>query len=120
MKKVIALLFTCIMFAGTASADTLLFEDFEDSNITYTTSVPEFSDGAGDFFTRTNGSNIGGFVNYGGFDGNYYFAGMDLNGEGAALPLTMTFSGIDISGYTNLSFSALVAEDDDGANEDWG
>ena len=27
-----------------------------------------------------------------------YFAGMDLDGEGASLPLTLTFSGIDITG----------------------
>lgn len=107
--------------AVNASAATVFFEGFEtDGNGTrYSTNQAEFSDGAGDFFTRTDGSNIGGFVSVTGQEGNYWFHAMDLDGEGAVLPLTLSFAGIDISDYSNLAFSTLVAEDDDGANQDW-
>lgn len=106
--------------AGTAQATTtLLFEDFEDATVGYTTSVAEFTDGSGDFFIRTDGSDHGAFVSYTGVQGSSYFAGMDLDGEGATLPLTLDFSGININGFANLEFSSLIAEDDDGTNEDW-
>ena len=96
-------------------------ESFEtDGNGTrYTTSIPEFSDGAFDFFTRTDGSNIGGAYQVTNGDGSFFFAAQDINGEGAASQQTLSFSGIDISGFTNLNFSALFAEDDDGNNQDW-
>ena len=96
-------------------------ESFEtDGNGTrYTTSIPEFSDGAFDFFTRTDGSNIGGAYQVTNGDGSFFFAAQDLDGEGAASEQTLSFSGIDISGFTNLNFSALFAEDDDGNNQDW-
>ena len=49
-----------------------------------------------------------------------YFAAMDLDGEGATLPLTMTFEDINISGETGLQFRAKFAEDDSSdGNEDW-
>jgi hypothetical protein len=108
-----------LLSASNASAiTTLLFEDFDDTNVAYTTSVPEFTDGSGDFFIRTDGSDHGSFVSYADVQGSY-FAGMDLNGEGATLPLTMNFTGIDINGFSSLEFSSLIAEDDDGSNEDW-
>lgn len=106
--------------------DLIFSEDFEtDGNGTrYATAdangaIAEFSDGSGDFFTRTDGTDIGSFYNVTGFGGASYFAAMDLDGEGATLPLTLSFSGIDISGLTGLSFSVDLAEDDDGSNEDW-
>ena len=123
MKRFI--LAICAVFLLTVNAqammmaDTILLEDFEDANVSYTTSVPEFTDGYYDFFMRTDGSDMR-YAEYQNVQGSYYFAGMDLDAEGATLPLTMTFSGIDISGYTNLVFTALIAEDDsyDGL-EDW-
>lgn len=119
MKRILLVLASILFLAGAAQADIILLEDFEDATVAYTTSVPEFTDGSGDFFIRTDGSDHGTFVSYSNVQGYSYFAGMDLDGEGASLPLTMTFAGIDISGYSNLSFSALFAEDDDGTNEDW-
>ncbi len=100
---------------------TVIAESFEtDGNGTrYTTSVAEFTDGAGDFFTRTDGSNIGSFHEVADADGNFYFAAQDIDGEGAASQQTLNFTGLDISGLTDLSFSALLAEDDDGTNQDW-
>ncbi|MGD1809574.1 ExeM/NucH family extracellular endonuclease [Dapis sp. BLCC M126] len=100
---------------------TLFIENFEtDGNGTrYNTSIPEFSDGSGDFFTRTDGSNIGSFYQVSNPEGSFYFAAQDIDGEGAASEQTLTFSGIDIAGFTNLNFSTLLAEDDDGTNQDW-
>ncbi len=105
-------------FAGSAFAGTTAFlEDFEGA-AQYTTSTPEFSDGAGDFWGNSATTSWGTFVNYNGADGNY-FAGMDLDGEGAGLPLTQTFNTFSIAGLTDLSVSVDLAEDEDPGNEDW-
>lgn len=100
---------------------TIFFEDFEtDGNGTrYTTSVPEFTDGFGDYFLRTDGSTIGSFVSVSGQSGASWFAAQDLDGEGGPTTVSVDFSGIDISGISNLGFSGLFAEDDDGSNQDW-
>ncbi len=99
----------------------IYLEDFEtDGNGTrYFTNVAEFSDGFGDFFTRTDGANIGNFYSLTGQGGNSYFAGMDLDGEGGPATVSLTTQQINIAGFVNLSFSGLFAEDDDGTNQDW-
>ncbi|MEM9754237.1 MAG: hypothetical protein AAF916_12765 [Planctomycetota bacterium] len=105
-------------FAGThAFAADLLVEDFEDAVVGYTTSTPEFTDNGGDYFTRTDGSDIGGTYNLP--VGSSFFAANDIDGEGAASSQTMTFSAIPIAGFENLMFSIFVAEDDDGSSQDW-
>ncbi len=119
MNKFLPVLLLSATAFTSANAATLLFEDFEDATVTYTTSTPEFTDGFGDFFTRTDGSNIGAFVNYNNIQGSSYFAAMDINGEGASSQQTISFLGVNIAGQTDLSFSAYFAEDDDGSNEDW-
>lgn len=119
MKRTLLVATTIFFISGTANADIILSEDFEDASVAYTASPAEFSDGAGDFFTRTDGSTIGSFVEYDNIQGSSYFAAMDIDGKGATLPGILTFSNINITGYTNLSFSALFAEDDDLTNEDW-
>lgn len=99
----------------------IFFEDFETDGLgsRYTLDRNEFSDGAGDFLTRTDGSNIGAFYEITGESGDFHYAAMDLDGEGGTGSTVMTFTGIDISGFENLSFSGLFAEDDDGDNQDW-
>lgn len=101
---------------------TIFVESFEtDGNGTrYTTSVAEFSDGSSDFFIRTDGSDISGAYEVTGADGSFFFAAQDIDGEVEDSEQTLSFSGIDIAGFTNLSFSALFAEDDSSdGNEDW-
>ncbi|SHI29931.1 ExeM/NucH family extracellular endonuclease [Wenxinia saemankumensis] len=90
------------------------------SGTRYTTGIPQFSDGSYDFFTRTDGTGIGSGYEVTGATGSHYFAAQDIDGEGAALPATLSFDGIDISGLSGLSLSIDLAEDDasDG-NEDW-
>lgn len=99
---------------------SIFSEDFEtDGNGSrYTTSVAEFTDNGGDYFTRTDGSNISSSVQFSGVRGSYYFAAQDIDGEGATLPVSLTFSGIDISGKTGIEFSIYLAEDD-GSGEHW-
>ena len=102
--------------------DTIFQESFEtDGNGSrYTTSVSEFTDGSSDFFTRTEGSDITSTYVVANADGSFYFAAQDIDGEVASPTQTLSFFGINIINFTNLSFSALFAEDDasDGA-EDW-
>ncbi len=101
----------------------IFVESFEtDGNGTrYTTSVAEFTDGSGDFFTRTDGSNIDGSYEVTAADGGFYFAAMDTNGEtGGADVVTVTWNTLDIAGFSNLNFSSLFAEDDSSdGDEDW-
>jgi len=111
-----------IVFASSAIcsiADVILLEDFEDSTVLYTTSVPEFTDGSQDYFIRTDGSDIGG-ESFNNIQGSFYFGAQDLDGEGGPATVTLTFENIDISLFTDLSFSGFFAEDDAGDGlEDW-
>ncbi len=106
-------------------AATLLFEDFESDHPQYITSIDEFTDGGGDYFLRTEGSNTKNEIFYleAGTripSGSHYFAAQDIDGEGASLPVTLSFNGINISGFSRLSFSLFIAEDDDGSSaQDW-
>ena len=78
-----------------------------------------FSDDAGDFLTVTDGTAaIGSFVEYLGATGRF-LAGMDLDGEGATLPIVVEVSGIDIAGLSGLSLSLDAAEDDNDASQNW-
>lgn len=115
-----AVLGTWLISATNANAVILLNETFEtDGNGTrYTTSVPEFTDGGTDYFTRTDGSNISSSVEFTDATGSY-FAAQDIDSEVASSQQTITLSGIDISGFENLALTASIAEDDDGSNQDW-
>lgn len=118
MKKTI-LLNIFILLGFVLCAQTPFYSlDFETAG-GYTTSVPEFTDGAGDYFIRTDGSDYGSYIVYDGPVGSYFFAGMDLDGEGATNPLFLDIADIDITGQTNLVFRIYLAEDDDGTNQDW-
>jgi len=104
---------------GLAQTD-LLFENFEDSTVTYTTSVSEFTDGSSDYFLRTNGANISRGVSLSGIpSGSSFFGAQDIDGEVSSSQQTVTFGGINIAGFNTLQWSTYFAEDDDGSNEDW-
>jgi len=78
--------------ASGVSAATILFEDFEDSTLTYVPSaVDDVSDiGNSDYYGRVTAA------------------------------ITLSFSGIDVSSFTNLNLSFLLAEDDSSdGEEDW-
>ena len=119
MRLLLAISAGCAALATQSSASELYFQDFSTQGSGYSTSVSEFSDGGFDFFTQSDANSVNSSVNYNGADGAY-FAGMDLDGEGASLPLTLTTSAFDISNATNLQFMIDLAEDgsNDG-NNDW-
>jgi hypothetical protein len=101
---------------GAMAAVLVLNETFDDTS-NFTTSTSLFSDGSADYLGLTGGSveDFGGdsspslAKSYSGFDGSF-LTGQDLDGEGASLPITLTWSGLDISGLTNLTFTGLFAE----------
>ena len=103
---------------GTTITETILFEDFEDDEVLYAVSIPEFTDGGQDYFIRTDGSNITG-ESFSNVQGSSYFAAQDIDGAGANRNQTLAFSNINISGLTNLDFSIFLAEDDNGSFENW-
>jgi len=93
--------------------------DFENAGA-YTTSVPEFSDGSGDYFTRTNGSNLAANIVYSNKLGSYFFGAQDMDEGGVTIPQELNINDIDIAGRTLSAFTVYLAEDiaDDG-NFDW-
>ncbi len=98
---------------------TLVEEDFEDALVTYAISVAEFTDGNSDYFLRTDGSNISSNVNFNAVSGTSFFAAQDIDGEVASPEQNLLFSAIPVSTVSTITFSALFAEDDDAANQDW-
>ena len=123
---IILALALAMMPAQSTSAIDIFAEPFADSS-QFTTSTPFFSD-AGvssgyDFFGISDGAGGGDFGGdptpngvkaYTGFTGSF-LTGMDLDGEGATLPITVNWTGIDISGVPSLAFSGEFAEYFDGS-----
>ena len=101
---------------GGGSSNCATQVDFETQGNGYTTSITELTDGSGDYFTQTDGSNING--SFTGADGSF-FAAQDIDGDQPTLPVELEITNINISNLTNLEFSIDLAEDDDGSNEDW-
>jgi hypothetical protein len=100
---------TCIYYPCTTASHQVLLLDFESGQgVGYTTNPVEFCADY-KYFTYTDGTNLGADVNFSGTQGNF-FAVQDTNET--ADPVTLTINDIDISGYENLSFSILIAEDD--------
>lgn len=91
---------------------TIWTEDFSAGTNYSITLGAEGEDGSSDYFIRTDdntGHNIG--VNYSNTTG-YFFAGQDIDDggwSGSDSPSELTWTGINISGYTSLSFSGNFA-----------
>lgn len=118
-----AALLAFALMTGAAMGATIGTYDFESAGgyaLTDTNgAVTETSDGSEDYVIRTDGSDISGVYNSP--QGTYFFAVQDIDAadDPVNIPLTQTFTAVDITGYTNLGFEVMLAEDDDGANEDW-
>jgi len=96
---------------------TLFSEPFDDATQYSITTGSDSRDGSDNYFTRTDGSAID--KSYSGVSGSF-FAGQDLD-DGQVLgstPGVLTWSDINISGATNLSFSGKFGEADDGGDID--
>ncbi len=113
MKFKQLLLSSAITFSalGTVQAVDILVEDFEtDGQGVRYVSSPEFNDSVNDHWGRTDGANISNVSGaYSGMSGTYFWAAEDTddNGGNENDEQTLTFTGIDITGLENLSFSAL-------------
>lgn len=111
-----------ILFLINSISAQIWTEDFESASPAYSTSTPEFSDGAYDYFINTDGSDHGAANVYNGATGNY-FAACDIDDAAAITPIlpeqSITWSGIDISTCTGMTFSIDLAEDDGGTDQDW-
>lgn len=91
-------------------------ESFEDDGqgVRYT-STPEFTDGGGDYWLRTDGAGLPISAGaYNGYDGTYFWAAEDVDGEGGTDEPELNVTGIDISGASNLAFSGLFAAGHEG------
>jgi len=124
MKHIFSLSFLLFFTLSSYGQVTLLSEDFEDNNLTYVpNAVDDLSDIINDDYYGiiTPSSGLPADIVYSGITGNNYYGVQDS--DGATVPVDqviLDFTGIDISGSTNLSFSIDIAEDDaaDG-NQDW-
>ncbi|MEL7218663.1 MAG: lamin tail domain-containing protein, partial [Pseudomonadota bacterium] len=104
---------------------TVLDEGFETdgSGTRYTFSSGEGNDAMFDFFTRTDGSDISSTYAVTGQTGSFFFAAQDTDsvpGLSTDDEQSIFFTGLDITGLSNLMFSIDLAEDDSAdGNEDW-
>ncbi len=84
-----------------------------DNDSQFNKSTKFFSDGSDDYFGIYNQNGIGNpsgnTKSYTGFTNNF-LTGQDLDGEGASLPITLTWSNLDIKWLTDLQFSGDFAE----------
>jgi len=97
---------------STASADTIWTETFEtDGQGTRYSSTTEFLDSTEDYYGRFSNSNTD--RSYTSVEGDYWWGGQDQDDAGIGPGFdacTNTFTGINISGFSNLVFKGLFAE----------
>ena len=98
--------------------ENIVFENFEDADVRYTSSIPEFTDGQKDYFIRTDGSDISSDIEFTDIIGNKYFTAQDIDGEGADSDQNIVFENLDVSLYSTIYFDAIFAEDDE-SEKDW-
>ena len=120
LATVLALLTLLIFGAVSAFAQGPVWQESFNTDTGYTASET-CNDNSYDFFTRTDGSDIGSGYVVTGQDGAYFFAAQDTDGAPCTSATeTITFTAVSISGLTNLQFSGFFAEDDSSdGNEDW-
>ncbi len=104
-------------------AQTTVFQDsFETGSPVASGTMSEMcTDGGGDFFTVTDGANIGSSYSVTGADGTFWLAAQDTDGTPDCNSdiQTLEYDDINISAGTDMTLAFIVAEDDDGTNQDW-
>ena len=125
MRTVFFLLFT-FMISNVVNAGIILLEDFEDSTVSYSSSVADdLSDiSSRDYFGRiaSDTASPPADVLYNNIQGNGYFGVQDTDGanSGNIDTVTLDWTGISINNFTGLSLSWFVAEDSSSdGEEDW-
>ena len=126
MKVVAACFAAMLTICGSANADTILFEDFEDAAITYSTSVADdLTDIANrDYFGRiaSDTASTPADVVYSNMQGTGFFGVQDSDGanSGDVDTIELLWTGVNTASYTNLQLSWMLAEDLAGDGEhDW-
>ncbi len=120
MKKIYLL--AVLLIANYGLSQTVLYQESFETNTNgtnYNTNPAEFSDGTGDFFTRTDGTDITTSYEVTNIDGSFYFAAMDIDGDQPVTPVVLSTTQIGVNGLSDVDFSINLAEDDDGTNQDW-
>ncbi len=136
MRRVVYWLIVAAGLAGThGHAQTQFWSDnFESGSPSSGTRTPEESGGVGGppntaYFRLTDGTTVNQAVSFTGKEGTFYWAGEDHNAVGTGFSsdgavssnplneLSLTWTGIDISGKTGLSFKGLFAANS--TNEPW-
>ncbi|APY10624.1 hypothetical protein BWZ22_04940 [Seonamhaeicola sp. S2-3] len=119
MKK-LYFLFSVLLISSASFGQTTVFQESFESTPYAGTISETCNDTSSDFFTVTDGSDIASNYEVNGYDGTYFFAAQDIDGDCSSATQTITFDDINISGYTDLTFAILLAEDDSNdGNQDW-
>ncbi len=130
MRAVLAALLLSVAVGQLQAQTTILFEDFERvgsarAGVIY---APNFPDSVGDiansdYYGVTSLAELPAAVSYTNVQGTDFYGVQDIDGAftPVALPdtLSLNWTGINITNFNNLNLSWFVAEDDDGANQDW-
>ena len=106
-----------------ANAVVILFEDFDDATIGYTSTLgdPGVSDLDQSYFGRVGGAGgltVGSDINFTNTSGGYFGANRTAGEPGIGTG-AINWTGINIANFNNLTFSGLFAEDDDNSMETW-
>lgn len=119
------------LLADFSQAGMILFEDFEDDTVTYTSNLADALDDIGslDYYGRLSPGTAlpAATVSYGNLLGSGYYGVQDTDSAvGGGGPTSgndlvqLNWTGIDTSGFSDLRLSWFVAEDDSSdGNEDW-
>lgn len=116
MKRFIVFLCAMLMVfsvTATVKADVIFNVDFETPDVGYTV-INGFSTGSDDYWIRTDGSNITTDLPYSGIQGSWFMAGEDTDGGGVTRYVGLTLNSVNVSGYTDLRVSLLLAAGGDG------
>jgi hypothetical protein len=102
-----------LFLSGTSGlhAGILFSESFEtDGEGTRYTATSAFTDGADDYFTRTDGfSEASGLPAYTGFDGSWFWAAEDVDStDNPTASGLLDFTGIDVSAFGSVTLSLDV------------
>ena len=110
MRFLLPFAFFALCVSTLHAQSSLLFEDFEDTTVTFTSSQPLFHDGTSDYANIVPLSDPPNPVTpYAGFEGENYFAVEDIDDGGTqSSNMTLSFNQ-NVTGATDLSLDLLFA-----------
>ena len=97
-----------------AAGETILIEDFEDVDVTYTVNQPDDLTAKShyDYYGRLDANHLPRNLNYNNLQGSGFYGAQDINANNSNIEhIRLTWSDIPIDRYRNLTLSWYVAED---------